>query len=149
MTTDNDSFFYFDALPAQEQTQVDRVSSVQDLTPEIATLRTSLVRLLADPAARPSDLVRAARALACVLRTQARIAPPRVMLRTSPSIQGQTTSILGDPHLLHQALHDGLDGPGTDAETTPAKAGLTTENKAINERQDRSDHAGSEERRPT
>jgi hypothetical protein len=53
---------------------MDSVFSVRDLRPEIVMLRMSLVRLLADPAARSSVLAGAARALASVLRTQARLA---------------------------------------------------------------------------
>ena len=69
-------------------------------------LRMSLVRLLADPATRPSDLAGAVRALACVLPDAG---PPRVRARAPQSIQGQTTSKLEDPLLLRQALHHGLD----------------------------------------
>jgi hypothetical protein len=63
------------------------------------------------PGLMTTESDRAARALAGILRTQARLAPPRVGVRTPRIVQGRTTSKLGDP-LLHQALHDQLDGPG-------------------------------------
>ncbi len=128
--------FYFGDLPAGEQAQanMDRVLSARDLRPEVTMLRMSLVRLLADPATKPSDIAGAVRAIASVLRTQARLAPPRVRVRTPLSIQGQTTSKLGDPQLRHQALHDGLNELGSASETTPAQAVLPAENNPINDR---------------
>lgn len=75
---------------------------------------------------------------------EARLAPPWLTVRTPLSIQGRTTSILVDPLLLHQALHDGLDGPEAANETTPAQAGLPAENKAINHRLGRGARSNAE-----
>jgi len=64
---------------------------------------------------------------------RARLASPRFRFRTPLKRQAQTTSKLGTPLFVHQALHDQGNRPGIGAKTTPAQAGLPAENNPINE----------------